>query len=444
MDELKRDHDESIMKGESGPEMARSIHPPKQTSNKFGKADSRYWLVDNRLQFHDSVNYSARLQAGKKRLWFPLGSPNKRVAAAKAAEIYRHIQSQGINSALEHYKPKAEETAPRSATVGMLIEIASSVSSARRHSVDAYVKAFRRIVSEVMEIQSGRKFDAIKGGTQEWRRQVDEIKLASLLPADIQAWKNRRLREADGDPMAKRRAIVTVNSLIRNAKALLGKKILPFVEQQLIIPRPLPFDGVGMEKGPSLRYVSKIDAYAILARAKEALAESEPEAYKTLLLALVCGLRRSEIDHLLWRAFDFSRSLLRVENTEYQQLKSEDSAGEIDLNQATLEIFKGFRAQSPKSLFVIESPNPSRSKSVSRCYRCNAIFERVNAWLREQGVESAKPLHTMRKEIGSIIASEHGIFEASRYLRHSDIRITSAIYADKKKSVTPKAFAGVL
>ncbi len=50
----------------------------------------------------------------------------------------------------------------------------------------------------------------------------------------------------------------------------------------------------------------------------------------------------------------------------------------------------------------------------------------------------------MHKGIGSIIASENGIFEASRYLRHSDIRITSAIYADKKKVVTPKAFAGLL
>lgn len=69
---------------------------------------------------------------------------------------------------------------------------------------------------------------------------------------------------------------------------------------------------------------------------------------------------------------------------------------------------------------------------------------RVLSWLRAQGVEANKPLHTLRKEIGSIIASEHGIFEASRYLRHSDIRITSAIYADKKKIVTPKAFAGLL
>ena len=59
-------------------------------------------------------------------------------------------------------------------------------------------------------------------------------------------------------------------------------------------------------------------------------------------------------------------------------------------------------------------------------------------------MEGNKPIHTLRKEIGSIIASEHGIFAASRYLRHSDIRITSAIYADKKHTVVPKAFAGLL
>lgn len=31
-----------------------------------------------------------------------------------------------------------------------------------------------------------------------------------------------------------------------------------------------------------------------------------------------------------------------------------------------------------------------------------------------------------------------------RYLRHADIHITSASYADKKKIITPKTFAGLL
>jgi hypothetical protein len=93
---------------------------------------------------------------------------------------------------------------------------------------------------------------------------------------------------------------------------------------------------------------------------------------------------------------------------------------------------------------VVESPLKHDSKAKAGRYRCNPVFKTVLAWLRKHGVDGHKPLHTLRKEIGSIIASEHGIFEASRYLRHADIHITSAFYADKKKTITPKAFAGML
>ena len=65
--------------------------------------------------------------------------------------------------------------------------------------------------------------------------------------------------------------------------------------------------------------------------------------------------------------------------------------------------------------------------------------------LRDNSVTARKPIHEMRKEIGSVIASEQGIFAASRYLRHSDIRITAAIYADQKEKVIPSvslAFPG--
>ena len=273
---------------------------------------------------------------------------------------------------------------------------------------------------------------------------MDAVELGSVSPKDVMEWKNRRLREAESDPLAKRRAVITVNSLIRNAKALFGKKILPFVEQSLTLSRPLPFDGVLMEKAPSMRYISKLDPYALLASAKAHLADSDPEAFKALILALVCGLRRSEIDNLLWRAFDFENKVLKVEHSEFHQLKSEDSAGVIDLDAETAELFRGHRMRCPRDLFVIVGDGRPGSQFKARTYRCDSVFKRLLAWLRANGVENDKPLHTLRKEIGSIIAAEHGIFEASRYLRHSDIRITSAIYADKKKTVTPKAFAGLL
>jgi integrase len=439
----------NLSKQEKTPENLKSaqlVHSRKKATHP--KTSKFYWLDKVKRPASstggESPHYGIQIKHNERRMRFPLHTANKEAAAALAARIWTQIVSEGWDAAMKVHKPQSIAKAPKSATVGALIEAACAASSARKHSLEAYSKAFRRVVSEVAGIHDGRKFDAFKGGTKEWRERVDAVPLASLLPADVQAWKNRRLRAAESDPLAKRRAIVTINSLIRNAKALFGKKVLPFVEQKLIVPRPLPFEDVGMEKGPSLRYVSKVDAYALLARAREELAENESEAFKVLILALVCGLRRSEIDHLLWRTFDFSRSVLYIENTEYHQLKSEDSAGEIDLDADTAALFKGYRARAPKSLFVIESPNAPRAERKARCYRCNAVFERVNEWLRVQGVDTMKPLHTMRKEIGSIIASEHGIFEASRYLRHSDIRITSAIYADKKKTVTPKAFAGLL
>lgn len=421
-----------------------AVVPPK--SKAPGKGDSRYWLQSGKLVSDTrwAGAFACRIQSQGRREFFPLRTANKATAASKAAKIYNDVVAMGWDAAIAKHKPEKEKESSKPATVGALIEAACAASTARKHSLEAYCKAFRRVVSEVVGIQDGRKFDAFKGGTKEWRAHVDTVELASLVPADVQAWKNRRLREAENDPLAKRRAIVTVNSLIRNAKSLFGKKVLPFIEQKVTVPRPLPFEGVALEKSPSMRYVSKIDAYAIIARAKEDLFETEPEAFKVLILALVCGLRRSEIDHLMWRTFDFNRSLLHIENTEFHQLKSEDSAGDIDLDADTVAMFKGFRVRAPKSVFVIESPNAPRSEKKARCYRCNAVFERVNEWLREQGVDNPKPLHTMRKEIGSIIASEHGIFEASRYLRHSDIRITSAIYADKKKAITPKALSGLL
>jgi integrase len=47
-----------------------------------------------------------------------------------------------------------------------------------------------------------------------------------------------------------------------------------------------------------------------------------------------------------------------------------------------------------------------------------------------------KPLHELRKEFGSQLADKHGIYVASRMLRHSDIAVTAAHYIDKKSRKT--------
>jgi integrase len=393
---------------------------------------------------HGAADYSCRFSIRGKRAQVCLNTSNQKGAAKRAAELVTLIGTDGWEAGLALYRPKEKIVKSAKASVGALIKTATGISSARRQTLEGYGKALRLIVAEIKGIKGEGKFDAHKGGSAKWRARVDAVSLDSVAPSEILAWKNKRLRDAEGDPLAKRRAIVTTNSLIRNAKCLFGKKLMPFIEQAIDLPNPLPFDGVPLDKMPSLRYISRIDPYAILALAKEELAHAEPEAFKVMILALVCGLRRAEIDNLLWRAFDFPGSTMRVESSEYHELKSEDSAGTIDLDADTLALFRGYRDKKRTSIFVIESPLEADSKAKAGRYRCNPVFDTVIAWLRKNGVDGHKPIHTLRKEIGSIIASEHGIFEASRYLRHADIHITSAFYADKKKIITPKTFAGLL
>jgi len=418
---------------------------PENLKRSFSKGDARYWMIHGRLfKDHESADYSCRFSFRGSRAQVCLNTSNQRDAARKAADLFALVSREGWEAGLVLYRPQAKEEAPEVVTVGTLIQEASKLSSARRKTLEGYAKAFRLIVGEVKGITSDEKFDAYKGGAARWRAKVDAVPLADITPAEILAWKNKRLRKAEGDPLAKRRAIINVNSLMRNARCIYGRKLMKFIEQTITLPRPLPFDDVPFEKSPSLRYVSRIDPYAILALAKEELADAHPEAFKVMILALVCGLRRAEIDNLLWRAFDFPNSGMRVESSEFHELKSEDSAGSIDLDADTLALFRGYRAKDAKSIFVIKSPLKPDSKAKAGRYRCNPVFTVLLEWLRKNGVDGHKPLHTLRKEIGSIIASEHGIFEASRYLRHADIHITSAFYADKKKIVTPKTFAGLL
>jgi len=60
------------------------------------------------------------------------------------------------------------------------------------------------------------------------------------------------------------------------------------------------------------------------------------------------------------------------------------------------------------------------------------VFERLTIWLRKHGVAARKPLHELRKELGALVTAEHGIYAASRVLRHSNVATTAAHYTDLK------------
>src|SRR5262249_17377036 len=201
--------------------------------------------------------------------------------------------------------------------------------------------------------------------------------------------------------------------------SLFAPKVVKFLGT-LRLPDPLPFAGVEFFPRESMRYTSRIDAAILMRQACEELAESCPDAFLVMVLALGAGLRRGEIDKLLWRDVDFSGERIFVTESEHGELKTADSRGAVDIDQSTVEILRGFQAKA-KEQFVISSVNAkdgASSRPWGNRYRCQTVFEKANRWLRAHGVEGNKALHTLRKEAGAIVATRDGIFAASKFLRH--------------------------
>ncbi len=406
---------------------------------KLSRTSAAYWKTKvykaESRKGTASPDYSVRISFQGRRERFPLHTPNKDMAASKAVSIFKDIISLGWEDTIEKYKPNSLPSTPPegASTVGDLIKANMTYSTVREGTLYTYIRAMRKVVCGTLKLadwETTRKAGLLN--LEEWKQMVDSVELERLTPTEIQKWKQRYLSEHKST----KQSITTINSLVRNAKSLFATKLLPFISEEISLPSPLPFDGVLMEKQPSYRYHSKIDAKRILARADSNLSTEDPEAYKILLLSLVCGLRISEVDYLLWTAFDFENSVLRVRDNQYKRLKSEDSSGDLHLSDDMVEIFQQF-FESSDGEFVIQSNGAIKRSEGCRAYRCKTEIARLIKWLRSMGVTSRKPIHELRKEIGSIIATDDGIFAASRYLRHSDIRITSSIYADQKKKIIP-------
>ncbi|MGH7866387.1 MAG: tyrosine-type recombinase/integrase, partial [Candidatus Dormibacteraceae bacterium] len=160
-----------------------------------------------------------------------------------------------------------------------------------------------------------------------------------------------------------------------------------------------------------------------------------PELYKILLLALGAGLRRDEIDKLQWKQVQWDRNSIRVETTEHGSTKSSESEADVDVDPGLLEILKSHIPKPGQgSPFVIRSSVKPRPQSVrNHHYRCNRHFKELVEWLHGKGITARNALHALRKEFGSLICAQAGIFEASAALRHSSINLTREYYIDKKK-----------
>lgn len=419
----------------------RKVAGQEKCPATFAKTDQRFWLQPGRLfKEKRSAAYSCRVQFAGERLRFGLGTSNQAAAAAKAASIYSVLFNEGKAAAEALFKPKAAEEADIE-TVGAWIAAVEKHCTLYPATMQNYVSALRKLAGDVGTLAKNKsRFSYKDGGTAEWREAVDKVPLSLLTSAQVNAWQVGYRKSKAANPDVQRRALNSARSLVRNAKSLFGVKIAKALRDLagLSLPEPLPMSDVNLTelfgKKTKNRYQSRIDAEKLLRAASTELAHSEPEAFKVLLLALCLGLRKREIDSLLWRQVDLDAGVIGIEATEHFRPKSEDSAGDVDLDPELIHLLRGWKAAASGE-FVIEGGDSTEFKSrVS--YRCEPVYTVLYAWLRKHGVKAQKALHEMRKEAGALVAKSAGIYAASCLLRHSDIRVTADFYADKKQKIS--------
>jgi integrase len=380
-------------------------------------------------------NWTMRVSHGGLQRKITLPSPNQVEAAELAVKFYRTLKRSGSWETAEVSIGRVTASPGASCTVGDWVKAVSELNILNPRTLGSYVYALRWFAREHLGASGSKKrFDAKGDGAKQWHAKLDSVPLIDLSPERIQRIVDRFVHAEAGNPLEKRRAATSVRSFVRNAKAMFSKGILKRLPCPLV---PTPFTGVELPEVGPMRYVSQVDVGALLIQARENLREQKPALWVAFLLAFTAGLRRREMDTLTWPQVRFEKGTIWIRSSETFQAKTDGAEDEIFIDETVMTELKWWQNHPDcKSEYVL--PGLPKMPVDPRDYRCDStVFTQLLSWLREQGVNGDKPIHTLRKEFGSFIAANGDIHVAQKQLRHSQISTTASYYAENRRRVAP-------
>jgi integrase len=450
----------------------------KKKLTTFSVNDVRYW--DARVHHprygatksaKEAATFAVRIQAHGERRYVALPDSTKREAAKSAMALYKLVDHFGWDKGLAEFRGEAPRV-KNNLTLGDYLAEVTATGEIVPRTLRTYATKVRRIAADIDKVKLPNKlnkFDHVNGGSREWQRLVDAVPLRKLTPDAVQNWMSAHLAQFRNNPAKLIAATKTANSCIRAGKAIFAEKIRERLTH-VILPEPPPFVGMKTAKESPTRYRSEIDNPEVLlvagmrelANAKmktehqaiwlelggegnapdpspsekiraELRASRKREAFKVLVLGLCAGLRRGEIDRLLWSQVDFARSHIVINATDCFAPKS-NSVGEVPIDDEIVKLLKKWKKAST-GRFVVEGVEP-KINTDNHHYRAGRAHAELIEWLHGKGLTARNPLHTLRKEFGSIVCQKAGVYVASRLLRHANITMTAAVYADDRGRVT--------
>jgi len=150
-------------------------------------------------------------------------------------------------------------------------------------------------------------------------------------------------------------------------------------------------------------------------------ASCKHEAFKVLVLGLCAGLRRGEIDSLLWSQVNLKESHIVVKATDCFSPKS-NSIRKVPIDAEFVRLLKQWNTKST-GRFVVEGVVP-KIESDSHHHRAGRAHAELIQWLHAKGLTARTPLHSLRMEFGSVVCQKACVYGASRLLRRANIAIS--------------------
>jgi integrase len=394
------------------------------------KANSKLW-ESKVFQYNPqdkAALYYAKFRYAGRRSTFCTHTTIRAQAAAVAKTIFMELRTLGWDATLKKRKPELPSRC--ATTVGEFLDAIRKTYSGQERTISDYCRNFRRLAADIFKIERDeKKFDYFNGGRLKWIEKVNKIRLAEMTPELIQAWRVAYVGKGDDDLQKRRSAQASANSILRQCRSLFGRKRLELISFDP--PIDSPFRKIRLDPEGDMRYRSAVDVTRLMREALQELGD-KPQMLKAFLLSICAGLRRNELDKLEWSAFNWKLGTIHIGPTRYLHVKSQKSIGDVDLDPEISALFRGYYARR-QSDFVLESEIEPRPRAGYSHYRAANVFGALTTWLREKGIRSRTPIHTLRKEFGSMIAQQYGIHAASAALRHADIGITSRHYVGKKQ-----------
>jgi integrase len=374
-----------------------------------------------------------------------LGQPVLDAAGAQLLSARYYYRFQHLGKRITKVTPYTDERRARQLAVRRQKELqegalAGDLPNARAHRTPAGAKTSLQVLLDTYErlpldaAEATRRRNStqfvrlLMVGTGQSEATCRQLTLDQLTPdilARFYACRQAVVAAADSQGAAAS-SQRTTNSTLRQAISIFSPRVLDSLREAGLVDLPdfSAFRGAAAAKRfhriPRKEW-SPPSEECLAATLAAWLTVTDRNLFLAVGLCLSCGLRAGEAAQARWSWF-----------TQRNGAPFVDAVGRFKSGTGTLQLtpldpWYATLHQTARARGWIGDPT-DYVLSGTDPYRQVLVWREVSEWLSRLGWTTQKKAHALRAYAGSMVAMKYGIYEASRWLRHSSVTVTESHY----------------